>query len=281
MRVEIRIKDNDPAAAALRALPPRERAVALRALIRTHNSELGQLLGFRYTGSAAPTAPEPPVVDEADPEPAPAQSAQSVLDRIVAQAKGMQHAVAFGLAGLLAAAMLALAPVHSATAGTLDLNLTVASVHTEAWARHTLNQANPGLGAEYRWNRTWGLMGGEYLNSYRAPTWYAAGVWTPLHLGHAAGWHVDAGLAAGLATGYGHAWAYRGAWVPDHTAATGWRWNVTRHRYMRNPFSPLMAAGIARLRAGNGIGVNVLWVPNSGRRSSGFVGLQLVLPLRR
>lgn len=188
------------------------------------------------------------------------------------------------LATATAAALLLIAPVAVVAATpaqhhwTLDINL--ASVHTEAWARRSLNQINPGAGITYDWNRTWAFMGGEYLNSYRAPTWYAAAVWTPLHLGRTGHWRVDAGIAAGLASGYAHASYATYRWAPDRAAASGWRLVTTQHSYMRNPVSPLMAAGIVRVvTPWRGVGLNLLWVPNMGPRSSGFVGFQLSVPL--
>lgn len=179
----------------------------------------------------------------------------------------------------LATALAFALPAQRAHAGTLDLNLNLASIHTERWARRTLNQTNPGAGVTYHWNRTWALMGGEYLNSYRSPTWYAAVAWTPLHIGRMGHWHVDAGVAAGLATGYGHATYATYAWVPDRASANGWRLVTTEHRYMRNPLSPLMAAGVVRIVTPSGFGLNVMVVPNTGPRSSGFVGFQLSVPL--
>lgn len=140
----------------------------------------------------------------------------------------------------------------NAHAGTLDLDVNVASLHTEAWARDQLNQSNPGLGLSYHWNRTWSVMGGEYLNSYRRPTWYALGAWTPLHLGSATSWHLDAGLAAGVATGY---------------------------RTVEVPSQPAVAAAVLRVSAPDGVAVNLLAVPNQGARNTGFVGLQISFPL--
>lgn len=178
---------------------------------------------------------------------------------------------------LAALAIAALAPV--AHAGTLDLNLNVASVHTEQWARQALNQRNPGIGATWHWSRTWALMGGEYKNSYRVTTVYAAAVWTPLHIGAADRWHVDVGLAAGLASGYGHASYKTYAWAADPATPSGWRLVTASHRYMRNPLSPLMAAGIVRLTSPSGLGLNLMVVPNQGPASSGFVGFQLAVPI--
>ena len=143
------------------------------------------------------------------------------------------------------------APAH---ASTLDLSLNVASIHTERWARDELNQVNPGAGLAYHWNRTWAVAGGVYTNSYRQPTVYALAEWTPLHVGQVNHWHVDAGVAAGIATGYTRA---------------------------EIPCAPLAGAALIRITAHDGITLNVLGVPNMGARNSGFVGFQLSIPLSR
>lgn len=294
MRLEISHRDDDPAAAAIRAIPSGERAAGLRALVRLHAQEIPALLGLAPGApAAAPATASPPAAPalragvtpgstSAPPTSVPRTDRAALARRLVTLGAACTKAVA----GFAVASALALGLPHAARAATpnaspwtLDLNL--ASIHTEAWARRELNQVNPGVGITYHFTRTWAAMGGEYLNSYRRSTWYAAAVWTPLHVGAADRWHVDAGLAAGLASGYGHASYDTYAWAADPSSVNGWRLVTTRHRYMRNSLSPFMAAGVVRVRAGDGIGVNVLWVPNGGRRSSGFVGLQLVLPLRR
>jgi hypothetical protein len=160
------------------------------------------------------------------------------------------HAIALAAAALAALALSAApTPVQ---AGTLDLDVNAASYHLQSWARHDLNQRNPGLGLEYHFTRTWAVMCGEYKNSYRRPTWYALAAFTPLHLGRTAGWHLDAGLVGGLATGY------------THTEV---------------PSRPFVGGAIVRLRAPDGIGVNFIGVPNGGPRDSGFIGLQIVYRL--
>lgn len=153
---------------------------------------------------------------------------------------------------LLAFFLLAVAFASPAVAGTVDLDLNLASYHTEAWARRSLNQVNPGLGVTYHWNRTWAVMGGVYKNSYRRPTWYALGAFTPLHLGGSHRWHVDAGVAAGFASGY------RRAEVGSE---------------------PVVGGLVVRLAAPNGVALNLLGVPNSDAHNSGFIGFQLSLPL--
>ncbi len=131
----------------------------------------------------------------------------------------------------------------------LDLNL--ASYHTRAWARKTLNQINPGIGVEYQWSSDWGALGGFYRNSYRKPTAYALAAWTPLHASLPAGISASAGLAAGLVSGY------------------------TRPEVATEP----LAGGVVlRLRGRSGVGLNFLAVPNT-IGGSGFVGVQMVMPL--
>lgn len=96
-------------------------------------------------------------------------------------------------------------------------------------------------------------MGGEYKNSYRRPTWYALAAFTPLHIGDVGHWHADAGVVAGLATGY------------------------TRRE---NPYAPGVAGALVRIAAPSGVALNVLAVPNQGPRNSGFIGFQLAFPFR-
>lgn len=153
---------------------------------------------------------------------------------------------------LLAACLLFLAaPCFAQTAPHWYANVNLRSVHLEKWAADSLNQDNFGLGAEYRANRTWGFMGGFYRNSYRRTTVYALGTWTPLHLGDR--WSLDAGVAAGLATGY---------------------------RVDEVPTRPFMGAFLVRLNTPSHVGLNLMIVPNSGHRSSGFVGFQLAIPIK-
>ena len=152
---------------------------------------------------------------------------------------------------LLLAAIICLAPC-AAFAGTWRMDANLASVHTEAWARRSLNQVNPGLGVEYQVNRSWAYTAGFYKNSYSRRTMYALAEWTPLHLGAAQGWHVDAGLAGGLVSGY---------------------------RRSEVPCEPFAAGAVVRLVAPSGVSLNLLGVPNTGPRSSGFVGFQFSVPM--
>lgn len=134
-----------------------------------------------------------------------------------------------------------------------SLDLSLASWHTRAWARKTLNQINPGIGVEYQWSSDWGALGGFYRNSYRKPTLYALAAWTPLHfsLPAGAGISASAGFAAGMVSGY------------------------TRPEVATEP----LAGGVVlRIRGRSGVGLNFLAVPNTVS-GSGFVGVQFVLPL--
>ena len=152
---------------------------------------------------------------------------------------------------LVASASAATAAVPAA-GGSWRVTLNLASVHTARWARRSLNQFNPGAGLEYDASRTWAFALGEYRNSYRRTSAYALAEFTPLHIGQAAGWHVDAGLAAGVLTGY------------------------TRRE---DPARPFGAGGVLRIAAPGGSALDVLIVPNTTRGGSGFVGFQLSFPL--
>jgi hypothetical protein len=153
--------------------------------------------------------------------------------------------------GLLLALSLATAHAAETPLSPWSLDINVTSVHTEAWARRQLNQDNPGLGIEYQFTPNWSAAGGFYRNSYRRETAYALGVWTPLHLDLPGGLTANAGLAAGLVSGY---------------------------RRPEVPTEPLAAGAVLRLRTTEGFGINLLAVPNT-QSGSGFVGLQLVAPL--
>lgn len=155
----------------------------------------------------------------------------------------------------LAAASLfafSLATAHAAappSPWSLDFNVT--SIHTEAWARHHLNQDNPGLGIEYQFSPNWSAAGGFYRNSYRRETAYLLGLWTPLRIDLPSGLTASAGIAAGLVSGY---------------------------RRPEVPTEPLAAGAVLRLRIAQGFGINLLAVPNT-QSGSGFIGLQLVAKL--
>lgn len=163
----------------------------------------------------------------------------------------MPHIKTLAAASLLTITTLTAAHAADAPAPRLSLDLNLASVHTEAWARRELNQVNPGLGLEYQASPDVGYAVGFYVNSYRRETAYALGIWTPLHIDLPAGLAASAGLAAGLVSGY--------------------------HR-SEVPTEPLAAGAVLRLRMTNGFGLNLLAVPNT-QSGSGFVGLQLVAPL--
>ncbi|CAZ88718.1 hypothetical protein [Thiomonas arsenitoxydans] len=161
----------------------------------------------------------------------------------------MSHLKTLAAASLLAITTAAHAADAPASRLSLDLNL--ASVHTEAWARRELNQVNPGLGLEYQASPDWGAAVGFYRNSYRRTSAYALGVWTPMRLDLPGGLTASAGLAAGLVSGY--------------------------HR-SEVPCEPLAAGAVLRLRTAQGFGINLLAVPNT-QSGSGFIGLQLVAPI--
>ena len=153
--------------------------------------------------------------------------------------------------GLLVAVSLATAHAADTPPSPWSLDINVTSVHTEAWARRQLNQDNPGLGIEYQFTPDWSAAGGFYRNSYRRETAYMLGVWTPLHLGLPCGLTANAGIAAGLVSGY---------------------------RRPEVPTEPLAAGAVLRLRTAHGFGINLLAVPNT-QSGSGFIGLQLVAPI--
>jgi hypothetical protein len=139
-----------------------------------------------------------------------------------------------------------------ACAGTWRLDLNMASYHTEAWARRTLNQRNPGLGVAWQADRTWAIAGGAYWNSYRRETVYALIEWTPVQIGADHGWHVDAGLAGGLVSGY---------------------------RRDEVSVEPLAGGALVRIVAPSGVGANLVGVPNQDAAHTGFIGFQLSFPL--
>lgn len=213
---------------SLRSLPPRDRAVALRLMLLAHFPDAPRCVGL----------PGQPGMPEAEAHEGPQRQ------------RGYARVLALGLlAGLGIAGALVAMPAH---AGTLRLDVNLASYHTERWAREALNQRNPGLGVTYQFDRTWALAGGVYSNSYRRPTAYVLAEWTPLQVGRVGGWHVDAGLAAGIATGYRR----------DEVAT-----------------APFAGGAIVRITAPAGVALNLVGVPNEDARHSGFVGFQLSFPL--
>lgn len=164
----------------------------------------------------------------------------------------MSHIKTLAAASLLAITTITAAHAADAPASRLSLDLNLASIHTEAWARRDLNQINPGLGLEYQASPDVGYAVGFYRNSYRRTSVYALGVWTPLRLAIPGGLTASAGLAAGLVSGY------------------------TRTEC---PVRPLAAGAVLRIRDRDGIGINLLAVPNTPHGGSGFIGLQLVAPI--
>ncbi|MHB1773553.1 MAG: hypothetical protein ACYCST_17795 [Acidimicrobiales bacterium] len=154
------------------------------------------------------------------------------------------------LAVALAAALAAPVAVSAAPTYTLDLNL--ASVHLERWARHDLNQRNLGAGLTAHFSPNWSVSAGWYRNSYRRGSTYLLASWTPLHWSLPAGWSVAAGATAGLDSGY----------RSDELATQPW-----------------VAAALLRVIAPQGWSINLTAVPNAPHARSGFIGMQLAVPL--
>lgn len=266
MRIETRLHDDEPAALTLRALSPRDRGTAIRLLIRRNHHELPGLIGLVPATNTAVSPPPSPVpvetpaprettTDDAVPLVDKRQILQENVRKVIAQAKAWQKAVVvvgFLLAGI--GGLGASAPAQAAGV-TLDLNLV--SIHGEQWARRDLNQFNPGVGFTYQMGEeaeSWAFSVGAYDNSFRRMTAYALAEWTPIRLVSPRGWHLEAGLGGGLASGY---------------------------RRSEVPCAPAMGSALLRLKSPAGVGVTIFAVPNSGARSSGFVGLQLSIPLQR
>ena len=154
---------------------------------------------------------------------------------------------------ILATVLAALAaPASATTTPTFSLDVNLVSYHTESWARHSLNQRNLGLGATAQFSPDWGVSAGWYRSSYRRGSAYLLASWTPLHFELPAGWRIAAGATGGLDSGYRHS-----------ELAT----------------EPVVAAGLLRVIAPAGWAVDLTAVPNAPGRRSGFVGLQLSMPL--
>ncbi|OZB65579.1 MAG: hypothetical protein B7X31_01930 [Thiomonas sp. 13-66-29] len=141
------------------------------------------------------------------------------------------------------------AELHAQPRWSLDISTT--SYHLRQWARDSLNQRNEGLGLEYQYSHNWGAAAGFYKNSYSRTSAYLLANYTPLHLALPAAWRVNAGLTAGVVTGYTSAEA---------------------------PARPLALAAMLEVRDLAGYGINLVAVPNMGP-SAGFIGLQLVVPI--
>ncbi|MBB5360892.1 hypothetical protein HDE76_004144 [Rhodanobacter sp. ANJX3] len=263
MRIETRLHDDEPAAVALRALSPRDRGTAIRLLIRRHHHELPGLIGLApqsnttVTPQPAPVPKSPTLAEPSTDEPAPVVEKKLLtpenLQKVINQAKSWQKAViavGFLLAGI--GGFGASVPAHAAD---ILLDVNTVSIHGEQWARHDLNQINPGLGITYRPEGSagdWALSVGAYDNSYRRLTAYALAEWTPIHIGNPQGWHVDAGLSGGVASGY---------------------------RRSEIPTSPAMGTALFRIESPSGMAASFFAVPNFGARASGFIGLQIGVPL--
>lgn len=252
MRIDFRIQDNEPASEVLRTLPQRERANALRLMLRRHFGELPGLIGFREPQRFAPGGTAPSPLTQAGASTQSTTTETSTKDSLRTAIAALRARGTAAVALLAALAIPAFAPIHTAAAATWRLDANLASIHTERWARDSLNQRNPGIGFEYQASRTWALAAGIYSNSYRKPTVYALAEFTPLHLGGGNHWHIDAGVAAGIASGY------------------------TRTEI---PCAPLAGAALVRITAPDGVALNIVGVPNTGAYRSGFVGFQLSIPL--
>lgn len=250
IRIDLRLHADDPAAAALRALPQRERSNALRLLLRRHFGDLPGLIGFREA-STTPTGT--PAVEPKPPAEAPAvMESSQAKSALLAALDAMRKRGTAAAVMLATLAAFAFAPMHEARADGWRLDANLASVHTERWARDSLNQRNPGVGVTWQASRTWALAGGIYTNSYRKPTVYALAEFTPLHIGGANHWRLDVGVAAGIATGYTRA---------------------------EIPCAPLAGAALIRVTTPDNIALNIIGVPNAGAYRSGFIGFQLSVPL--
>lgn len=215
---------------SLRSLPPRARAVMLRLML---------MALYPNSPRAVAGLPDQPGMPGFDPPEGPKRQ------------RGCAHLLALVMLAAMAIAGSLFAT--AAHAGTWRMDVNVASYHTEQWARETLNQRNPGLGVAWQADRTWAIAGGAYWNSYRRETVYALIEWTPVHIGTDHGWHVDAGLAGGLVSGY---------------------------RRDEVSVEPLAGGAIVRIVAPNGVGVNLVGVPNKDAKHTGFIGFQLSFPLQ-
>ena len=154
------------------------------------------------------------------------------------------------IAAAVLAALIVPAIASASPSWTLDVNL--ASYHLERWARHDLNQRNFGLGLTAHFSQDWSVSAGWYRNSYRRGSTYALVNWTPLHASLPGGWSVAAGATAGLDSGY----------RSDELATQPW-----------------VAAALLRVIAPQGWSINLTAVPNAPHARSGFIGMQLAVPL--
>ena len=146
------------------------------------------------------------------------------------------------------------APVAASASPTYTLDVNLASVHTERWARHDLNQRNLGLGATVHFTQDWSVSAGWYRNSYRRGSAYALVNWTPWHVSLPAGWSIAAGATAGLDSGY---------------------------RSSELATQPLVAAGLLRVIAPAGWAVDLTAVPNAPGGRTGFIGAQTFHTIKR
>ena len=154
------------------------------------------------------------------------------------------------IAVALIASLAAPAIASASTNWSLDVNL--ASYHLERWARQSLNQHNLGLGVTRYLTRNASVSAGFYRNSYRRTSEYALVNFTPLHVALPGGWALAAGATGGLDFGY---------------------------RRCEIQSAPWVAAGLLRVVAPGSWSLNLTAVPNAGAGRSGFIGVQMSMPL--
>jgi hypothetical protein len=125
------------------------------------------------------------------------------------------------------------------------LVVTAGSYHTNRDIAHAknFNEANFGVGLEYKLDRNWRLSGGYYKNSYHNDTFYAGAIWLPLQSQDGV---VKAGIQAGLLTGY-----------PQYNRGVG-----------------PGAAGVIMFE-GKKVGLNLMFIPAAEKSGSSVIGLQL------
>ena len=152
----------------------------------------------------------------------------------------------------VAVAMALATPTTASAAPTYTLDLNLASYHLERWARQSLNQRNLGAGITAQIDRNWSVSAGGYRNSYRRTSTYLLASWTPLHASLPAGWSIAAGATGGYDSGY---------------------------RSSEIATAPWVAAGLLRVISPAGWSINLTGVPNASHSRSGFVGMQLSLPM--
>lgn len=146
----------------------------------------------------------------------------------------------------------------AATAQAADFNWIASEPRSEVWVNpgwyslhfdrtRNLEDANPGLGVEYRYSTVHALTAGFFHNSDRRRSRYLGGYWQPLGIGP-----LRLGAAFGLIDGYPR--MRDGGWFPT--------------------LVPTVSAEVGRL------GASVMVVPGYKDKLYGAVSLQLRLRLR-